>query len=156
MNVKMASHNVPKCEVVSHLTKSSCSATSSSLLERGALRNLATRSLYQQTVDHFPNFAPQQNVLTSRDAQVDLALHVWSARITRTTHLWRRSSPTWLLQTRRWQATRFHHCVLGWTLLSPGRARKASSLNVRCAIAAKLALASRRRMAAFLLAMLCC
>ena len=140
-------------QVVGHLTSSSSSATSSSLVEHGALASLVTPSLCQLTLDNFLNFAAHQNWPTSSNAPVlrntatpSTSLECKITRATCCVHRYRRCS-----RPGGGKALRFHRCVLGWTLMTLGRARKAFSLNVLCAIAAKLALAHHRRMAAFLL-----
>ena len=50
---------------------------------------------------------------------------------------------------------RFHRFLRGWKLLSPGRTRKPFLPSVWLSLVAKLGLAGRRRMGAFLVVMLC-
>ena len=61
----------------------------------------------------------------------------------------------WYSRHRGGKLPRFHWCLRGWKLLTPERTRKVFLLSVWLSVAAKLGLAGRRLMGAFLQIMLC-
>ena len=141
--------------VVGHLMSCSSSATSASLLEHRVLRTLATRTLYQQTLEHFLTFAAK------RSLPMDTALTIYSnAQYMFLVH----ASPLMAALMHSYhqyskhgsgKLPRFRRCLRGWKFLTPDRTRKVFSYACGCPIAAKLVLAGRRRMGAFFLVTLC-
>ena len=64
-------------QVVGHSSCSS-SATPASLLEHGALRTLATRKLYQQTLEHFLTLVAERKLTILGDTYVGTAPQTYS------------------------------------------------------------------------------
>ena len=120
--------------------------------------------LHQQTPDFFLTFVAKRKLSNLDDTQMDTVLticsiaqymflvqhHRGNTLMAAVTHRNPRYS-----RHRGGEVPRFHRCLRGRKLLTPSGKRKALPLNVWLSIAAKLGLAGRRRMGAFLLVMLC-
>ena len=103
-------------QAVGHLMSCWSSATSASLIEHCALRTLATRKLYQQTLEHFMTFLSCQTKFAQSGGHADgyrshslqqQSIHVrGAASLGQHTDGCPHAQISPILKTRRWQATK--------------------------------------------------